>query len=185
MNMSFNLIITYEPGRENLDWVFSQINECIGTSYVVTKVKPSMILLNVENPYEVWKRLKQCLYNRNTAIYRVIPVDEVVDPIVERVAKKASEYALSRIPQDATYRITLHGKLYTLDANGRLVRSHTLDAIRLIAEGIPRKVDLENPQWVVYIRTVPVGRWFIVAALSVAKAVVFKNIRVGPPQEPL
>ncbi len=183
--MSFNIIITYEPGRENLDWVFSQINECIGTSYVVTRVKPSMILLSVERPYEVWKKLKQCLYNKDTAIHRVIPVDEVVDPLVERIAKKASEYALQRIPQSATYRITLHGKLYTVDKNGRLVRMHTIDAIRVIAEGIPRKVNLKNPEWVVYIRTVPVGRWFVVAALSVAKSIVFKNVRIGEPQDPL
>jgi len=182
--MSFNLIITYEPGRENAEWVFSQLNSCIGASYVVVKVRPSLILLKVDDPYEVWYRIKRELYNKDTAIHRVIPVDEVLDPLVDRVARKAREYAEKRIPRDATYRVTLHGKLFKVDERGRLVKEHSDAAVRKIAEGIDRKVDLRNPQWVIYVRTVPVGKWFLVATLSVAKAIVFKNIRVGEPEPP-
>ncbi len=183
--MSFNLIVTFEPGRDNLDWAFSQINECIGTTYVVVRVRPSLMLLRVDDPYRVWKKLKECLCCRDTPIHRVVPVDEVVDPLVDKVAKKAQQYALKRIPENATYRITLHGKLYTVDSSGRLTQMHSLDAIRIIASGIPRKVNLSNPDWTIYIRTVPVGRWFVVAALSVAKSIVFKNIRYGAPEDPL
>ena len=183
--MEFNMIITYEPGRENTEWVFQQLNSCIGSTYVVVKVRPSLILLKVSNPYETWLRIKECLYGRDTAIHRVIPVDEVVDPLVDKIAKKVREYVERRVPKEATFRITLHGKLYKVDERGRLVREHSLDAIRAIAQGIDRKVDLENPQWTVYIRTVPVHKWFIVATLSVAKSHVFKNIRVGKPEPPL
>ncbi len=182
--MSFNLVITYEIGRENLEWVFSQLNSCIGTNYIVVKVRPSMILLKVEDPYDVWFKIKSCLYNHDTPIHRVIPVDEVLDPLIDRVKNKAREYAIKRIPEDATYRITLHGKLYTLDSNGRLVKLSSLEAIKIIASEIHRRVDLKNPDWVVYIRTVPVAKWFIVAILSVAKSIVFKSIRVGKPEKP-
>jgi len=183
--MSFNLIITCEPGRENIDWVFSQINSCIGTSYVIVRIRSSLILLAVSNPYEVWYNLKKCLYNKDTPIQRVIPVDEIVDPILDRVSRKAQEYALNRIPKDATYRVTLHGRLYSIDSNGRLVKISSMDAIKVIAEGIDRKVNLKNPDWVVYIRVVPYRRWSYVAAIGVAKAIVYKNIRVGEAVEPL
>ncbi|ADM28008.1 conserved hypothetical protein [Ignisphaera aggregans DSM 17230] len=183
--MSFNLIITCEPGRENIDWVFSQINSCIGTSYVIVRIRSSLILLAVSNPYEVWYNLKKCLYNKDTPIQRVIPVDEIVDPILDRVSRKAQEYALNRIPRDATYRVTLHGRLYSIDSSGRLVKISSMDAIKAIAEGIDRKVNLKNPDWVVYIRVVPYRRWSYVAAIGVAKAIVYKNIRVGEAVEPL
>ncbi len=177
--MEFNLVITYEPGRENLDWVFQQLNACIGSTYVIVKVRPSLMLLKVRDPYATWFEIKKCLHGKDTAIHRVIPVDEVVDPLVDKVSKKVVKYVEERIPVDASYRITLHGKLYKVDERGRLVREHTMDAIRAIASNINRKVDLKNPEWTVYIRTVPVHRWFIVATLSVARSHVFKNIMVG------
>ena len=183
--MSFNVIITLEPSRENVDWAFSQINSCVGSSYVVTRVRSSLILLSVAEPYKFWFEIKKCLQGKDTPIHRVIPVDEVVDPIINKVAERARLYALSRIPVNATYRITLHGKLYTIDDKGKLVKMHSIDAIKFIAKGIDRKVNLENPDWVVYIRTVAVRRWQIVAAISVAKAIVFKNIRVGEATNPL
>ncbi len=183
--MEFNLVITYEPGRENTEWVFQQLNACIGSTYVVVKVRPSIILLKVPNPYDVWLKIKRCLYGKDTAIHRVIPVDEIVDPLVDKVARKAKEYAVKRIPPNETFRITLQGRLYRVDERGRLVREHSINAVRVIAEGINRKVDLKNPDWVVYIRTVPVHKWFVVAILSVARSHVFKNIRVGEPREPL
>jgi len=185
MKMEFNLIITYEPGRENRDWVFQQLNACIGCTYIIVKVRPSLILLKVEEPYRVWFNIKRCLYQKDTAIHRVIPVDEVVDPLVDKVSRKVVKYVEERIPPDASYRITLHGHLYRVDERGRLVREHTMDAIRAIASNIDRRVDLKHPEWTVYIRTVPVHRWFFVAALSVAKSHVFKNIRVGEVAEPL
>lgn len=183
--MSFNVLITYEPGEGNSDWVFSQINSCIGTSYVVTRVKNSIILLSVQDPYSFWRNMKICLQGRDTPIHRVIPVDSIVDPILDKVAKIATKYALERIPEDNTFRVTIHGHLYALDERGRLVKVHSIEAIKAIAEHIERKVDLKNPQWVVYIRGVPVRRWHMVAIVSVARSYVFKNIRVGEAGPPL
>lgn len=183
--MDFNVLITLDPSKENIDWAFSQINSCIGTSYIVVKVRSSLILLNVLEPYRFWFEMKKCLQGKDTPIHRIIPIDDVVDPIIYRVAERAKSLALSRIPINASYRITLHGKIFKVDESGRLVKMHTIDAVKAIAEGIERKVDLENPEWVVYIRTVPIRRWYMVATISVAKAAVFKNIRIGNAVDPL
>ncbi|MEM3980006.1 MAG: THUMP domain-containing protein, partial [Ignisphaera sp.] len=127
---------------------------------------------------------KICLQGKDTPIHRVIPIDVVVDPLLNKVVKIATEYALRRIPENETYRVTLHGRLYTVDERGRLVKVPSLDAVRAIAQDINRKVNLKNPQWVVYVRSLSVQRWRTVVAISVARAFVFKNIRfneVGYP----
>ncbi|MEM4789089.1 MAG: THUMP domain-containing protein [Ignisphaera sp.] len=182
--MDFNVIITYEPGEDNSNWVFSQLNSCVGASYIVAKVRSSVILLSVQDPYSFWHSIKICLQSKDTPIHRVIPIDVVVDPLLNKVVKIATEYALRRIPENETYRVTLHGRLYTVDERGRLVKVPSLDAVRAIAQDINRKVNLKNPQWVVYVRSLSVQRWRTVVAISVARAFVFKNIRfneVGYP----
>lgn len=185
MTLNFNIIITCEPGRENVDWAFSQINSCIGTSYIVVKVRSSLILINIADPYSTWYKLKSCLYGKDTPIHRVIPVDIVVEPIIDRIVEEAQKYALARIPQNASFRITLHGKVYSINERKRLVKLSSIEAIKMIAEGIDRRVDLENPDWVIYVRSVPIRRWSVVTAISVAKSIVFKNIRIGEPANPL
>jgi len=163
------------------------VRDCIGSDFVLVTSRQSLMLLKVWDPYDAWLRMKRCLLDMDTPIHRVIPVDEVLDPLVKKVAEKAWQLAEHRIPSDASYRVTLHGHLYDVDDRGRLAQMHTIDAIRVIAEGIKRRVDLENPRWTVYVRVVPVRRWFVVAALSVARSYVFKNVRVrelGDPLEP-
>lgn len=183
--MDFNIMITYEPGLDNSNWVFSQINSCIGTSYVIVKVKSSIILLNVQDPYVFWQEIKRCLQGKDTPIHRVIPVDKVTEPLIDSVAKIAKDYALHRIPESETYRITLHGNLYTVNEYGRLVKIHSIDAVRYIAQYINRRVNLKNPQWVVYVRSLSVKRWQTIAIVSVARAFVFKNIRIGEMGPPI
>ncbi|MCS7111348.1 MAG: THUMP domain-containing protein [Ignisphaera sp.] len=183
--MNFNLVVTCEPGKENINWAFSQITDCIGSSYIVVRVRSSLILISVADPYSAWYRLKTCLYGKDTPIHRVIPVDSVVEPIIIRIVQEVQKYALIRIPQDSSFRITLHGKIFTMDGRGKLAKLSSTEAIRMIAEGINRRVDLENPDWVIYIRSVPIKRWNVLTAISVAKAIVFKNIRIGEPDTPL
>lgn len=177
--------MTHDPYPENREWAIKQIRECIGNDFVIVSTRQSLTLLRVREPYETWSKLKKCLLDLETPIHRIVPVDEVVDPLVKKVAERAKVLANERIPENATYRITLHGHLYDVDERGRLTQIHTIDAIRVIAQGIPRKVNLSNPEWVVYIRIVPVRRWFVVATLSVARAFVFKNVRIREFGDPL
>lgn len=183
--VNFNLIITCEPGRENINWAFSQISDCIGFSYIVVRVRSSLILMSVPDPYSTWYKLKTCLYGRDTPIHRVIPVDSVIEPIITKIVQEVQKYALARIPENSSFRITLHGRVFTVSERGRLVKLSSIEAVRIIAEGIDRRVDLENPDWVIYIRSVPVRRWSVLAAISVARSIVFRNIRIGEPTIPL
>lgn len=143
------MILTHEQGLDNYRFVISRLRR-IGFDYVVVDKGPSVILLRVDNPYEVVSKMREHVRDI-PVLYRVIPVDLVVDPYVEDVAEKARDLAISRIPVDKTFRVTLHGRLYWRETR---LPAHTMDAVRVIANGIDRTVSLKKPDYVVYIRSV-------------------------------
>lgn len=147
--MGFNLMITHEPGLENYRFILAKLRS-VGLNHVLVDKGPSVILLRVEDPYGFTSRLRE-IAGEIQVVYRVIPVDSVVDPYVEVVAEKARELAEERIPRDRTYRVTLHGRLYWLETR---LPAHTMDAVRIIAEKIDRPVSLTNPDYLVYVRSV-------------------------------
>ncbi|MGC8953887.1 THUMP domain-containing protein [Desulfurococcus amylolyticus] len=147
--MSFNLMITHEPGLENFRFVLAKLRNT-GLNYVLVDKGPSVILLKVDDPYDFTSRIREAV-NEIQVIYRVIPIDVVTDPYVEIVAEKSRELALEKIPVDKTYRVTLHGRLYWLETR---LPAHTMDAIRVIADKIDRQVSLTHPDYLVYIRSV-------------------------------
>jgi len=147
--VSFNIIITHEHGLDNYKFVLSRIRRS-GLNYVLVDRSPSIILLRVDNPYEAVRLLREHISDIQV-VYRVIPVDAVVNPYVEEVAAKSTELAGQKIPLDKTFRITLHGRLYWAETR---LPAHTMDAIRVIAEKINRQVSLKNPDYVVYIRSI-------------------------------
>jgi len=85
--MSFNVIITHEQGLDNYRFIMSRLRR-IGFDYVVVDKGPSIILLRVEDPYRAIEQLKESI-REVPVVYRVIPVDLVVDPYVEVIAEKA------------------------------------------------------------------------------------------------
>lgn len=147
--MSFNVVLTHEHGLDNYRFVISRLRR-IGLDYVVVDKGPSIILLRVNDPYEMVNTLREHIKDI-PVLYRAVPVDAVVDPYVEAVAEKSRELANSKIPMDKTFRITLHGRLYWRETR---MPAHTMDAIRIIASGIDRHVSLTRPDYVVYIRSV-------------------------------
>jgi len=147
--MSFNVIITHEQGLDNYRFVMSRLRR-IGFDYVVVDKGPSIILLRVEDPYRAIEQLKESI-REVPVIYRVIPVDLVVDPYVEVVAEKAKLLAEQKIPVDKTFRVTLHGRLYWAETK---LPAHTMDAIKVIAEGVNRQVSLTHPDYIVYVRSI-------------------------------
>ncbi|MEL9999784.1 MAG: THUMP domain-containing protein [Desulfurococcaceae archaeon] len=147
--MSFNMVITHEQGLDNYRFIISRLRRA-GLDYVIVDKGPSIILLRVEDPYKAVEILRNPI-KEIPVIYRVIPVDAVVDPYVEAVAKKAGELAEAKIPVDKTFRVTLHGRLYWAETR---LPVHTMDAIRVIAHGINRQVSLTHPDYVVYVRSI-------------------------------
>jgi len=149
----FNLIITHLPGPEakrRAIWTLKQLLP----NFTITYSRPNMLLGRVEDPLKAIEILKVNLPSKTT-ILRVIPVLEVrsvrvldVKDVVEKLIAKAGE---------GSFAIRLDG--YLEDENGRLMSR--IEAIKLIARDIDRKVDLRNPDILVYIKTVKIyRRWF-------------------------
>ena len=172
----FNLIVTHEPGRDNYRYVDSVLNQYV-EGLILVDVAPAIILYRTSDPYKVVEELKKHR-SELQLVYRVIPVDIVVEPYVETVAEESSRLAIERIPEDNTYRVTLHGRLYWRETHSP---AHTMDAIHLIAKKIPRKVSLSNPDYVVYIRSVKLYRRRRVATITVTKPENILSLVSGKP----
>jgi len=168
LSSRFNLIVTHEPGSYNYRYALRVLRQVIGEFQVVDS-SYSVILLRVSDPYKAVEALRSSGVKPGV-IYRVIPVDRVLDPYVEVVAEEARKLAEERIPSDKTYKISIRGRLYWRETR---MPAHTMDAIRIIAEGIHRKVSLTSPDYVVYIRSVKFYHRRRYAALAVTEA---KNI---------
>jgi tRNA acetyltransferase TAN1 len=160
--LSFNIIVTHEQGIENYRFILSRIRQ-VGVNYVLVDRAPSIILLRVENPYSFVQTMREHAGSIQV-LYRVIPVDVVVNPFVEEVAEKSAELAESRIPSSCTFRVTLHGRLYWAETR---LPVRTMDAIRVIAERINRPVSLKKPDYVVYIRSIKLYHRRRYAAITV------------------
>jgi len=158
-------MITHEPGRDNYYWALSQIREILGSNISVIYSRQSLIFIKVQNPHEAAQRIRETLRGTATPIYRAIPIDAVVEPLIDSVCKVVEKLA-KKIPKDKTFRITLQGHLYSFDESRRFIRLHTIDSIRILADKIDRRVNLSNPDWIVFIKIVIIrGREFAAIAL--------------------
>ncbi len=161
MEHPFNLIVTHLPGRpmardaeRHLVWLLPGIR--------IVYREPNIILASHPDPRDAVARLRRSL-PRDTPILRVVPLDEVTGTSVSEV-RGAVHRLLARAPE-GSYAIRLDGHLE--DGEGR--RMHKIDAIRIIAEGVERPVNLDNPDVLVYIKVVRFRRGYVA------------GIYVGPP----
>lgn len=142
----FNLIVTHLPGRPNARTAERQLVWLLPSIRIVFRM-PNIILAKTPDPRDTVARLRRSL-PRDTPILRVIPVDLVVEARVDTV-REAVHRLLAKAPE-GTYAIRIDGHLQ--DTEGRLM--HKIDSIKVIAEGIERRVNLDNPDILVYIKTV-------------------------------
>ena len=175
--MEFNIIVTHEPGRDNYYWALNQIRDIVGHEVRVVYSKQSLIFLKARDPHEVARRIRSALRGSSTPIFRVIPIDAVVDPLITQVKSEVLKLA-SKIPKNETYRITIQGHLYGFDEHGRFTRLHTMDSIKILASDIDRKVNLTNPHWILFIKVVMI-RNREVAAISLLQKFEFENVQRG------
>ncbi len=164
--MKANLIVSHEPSYYNYRWALDQLKDLLGNVKVVD-VAPSRILLRVNDPYEAIDIIREYL-PEDTPILRVIPIDEIVEPYVESVAEYVWSVYENRIPENATYRITLEGRHLYWRNDSRL--AHTRDAIRYIASKVNRRVDLENYSWIIYVRIMKTKSLGEIAATTITSA---------------
>ncbi len=144
----FNLIVTTLRGMESIS--ASELVDILkrmgdpSPKVEQTRVSGVLTAKTSLNPVNLVERLKDITekepwFVRN--IQRVIPVNEVVETNAERIADVASKLA-QIIPEDHTFRITVEKRHTQLSSK---------EVIEAVAAKINRKVNLENPDWVVLI----------------------------------
>lgn len=166
--MEFNLIVIHEPGLDNYSWARNQVRQVLGFDAVLVDAYQSVLLYKYKgDPHEGAAKLREALKGSGTPIIKAIPVDAITDPLIDKVVEAVKEL-VPRIPEGAKFRITLEGHLYDIGERG-LRRLHWYDAVKEVAEYIDRPVDLENPEYVLYIKVVRWRRVTRKAAITVAK----------------
>lgn len=149
-----SLIVATKALREESS--IHELVELLGSVYVMAKQRSLLIVKTKINPYKAISILKENLEPTYTNILKVIPVDDISPPYLNQVAEKVWKLARDKIREDESFRITLQGRLYKLLEDGTLKRLRTIDSIRGLAENIDRRVDLENPDKIVYVRVVKI-----------------------------
>ena len=99
------------------------------------------------DPHEAIRRLREELHVKRKhfkVLLRVIPIEARVPTTLVEIVE-ASRRLASKIPEDKAYRITLEKRRTDL---------RSMEVIDTIAEGIERRVDLENPDWVLLIQII-------------------------------
>lgn len=140
---TFNLIVTHLPGphfKRRSREILEQLLDV-----VIIESRPHIILCRVPDPLKAIEILRKNLTPRSP-ILRVIPVIAVTRPRLDDVKRIVLE-AISKQPE-GSFAIRIDGKLYS--STGEPLSK--MDAIKAIAEEIDRRVDLKNPDVIVYIK---------------------------------
>lgn len=168
-------MVIHEPGVDNYSWVRNYIRQLLGDRVEYISSYQSVILyLTTEEPRTISKMIKESLVNTSSPIIKVIPIDYVVDPIISKVAEAVKELA-SRIPDNESFRITLDGHLFYED-EGFLKELGSLEAIKELAKYVDRPVNLESPDWVIYVRVIRFRRVMKKAIVSLLKPEDLKRL---------
>lgn len=167
-------MITYEYGLQNYRYVVGLLRHFIG-DVIVVEAGSSVILIRTKDPYEAIEKLRD-YSDKLGVIYRVIPVDRVLEPYVEVIREAAGELSDQKIPADKSFKIVLNGRLYWRETR---LPAHSRDAIVAIAEKISRKVSLTNPDYVVYVRSVKFRHMRRLATLTVTEARNILSLKSG------
>ena len=104
------------------------------------------------------------------ALLRVMAIEERVPTSVESI-RETTQIMASRIPTNHTYRITVEKRRTEISSK---------EVIEEVAGGINRKVDLENPQWIVLIEII--GKTTGISVIPPGGVLNVQKERPLPPQ---
>jgi len=144
----FNLIATTLRGQETVG--MAELNDLLASlgdpapKVSTTRIAGLLTAYTSLDPFTVVEKVREIMDVepwRIGNIMRLIPVEEVVESRLERIAETVEKLA-AKIPEDATYRVTVEKRHTTLSSK---------DIIEAAAGRVSRKVSLENPEWIVLI----------------------------------
>ncbi|MCE4599411.1 MAG: THUMP domain-containing protein [Desulfurococcales archaeon] len=144
MKGRFNLVVSHLPGAASKREAIRELKMLID-DFEVRDVAPNLIYGWVKDPLGAVETLRSNLPS-NTTILRVIPVMAVTPPYVDSVKSRIVEL-LEKAGQ-GSIAIRLDG--YLQNDDGLLL--HKREAIEALAEGLDRRVNLDNPDILVYIK---------------------------------
>ena len=147
----FNLIVTTPRGQENLaaieleDLLRSLGDESPQVS--LTSVAGLITARTNLDPFEVINKVREIIKEepwRIGNLMRLIPIEEVVESNLEEISQVVEKLS-SKIPEDATFRITIEKRHTSLSSS---------EIIEMAAKKVNRKVNLKNPDWIILIEVV-------------------------------
>jgi tRNA acetyltransferase TAN1 len=112
-----------------------------------TRVKGLIAAETSLEPVEAIRRIRGELRERPESfknLLRVIPVEATVQTEISEIVETALGLA-EKIPENESFRVTLEKRRTEL---------RSMEVINAVAENIDRKVDLEEPDWVVLVEIV-------------------------------
>ncbi|MEP0825511.1 MAG: RNA methyltransferase [Nitrososphaera sp.] len=147
---SFNLIVSTSRFREEeaqdeildlLDIFGDQ-----GAVAEITEVKGLLVADTSLDPFAVIEGLKKLVAEepwRVRYVLRVIPIQIVVPTDLDHIKEAAKDLASAKMgSEEGSFRITVEKRHSALES---------MEVIKTIAGEIERKVDLENPTWIVLV----------------------------------
>ncbi len=155
MLSDFNILATTARGNERqmIYEILYLLKNALGDQTAQaskTGVRGLIVARTLLNPCEVIAKFKDILHERPYEFryaLRIIPVEKVVETSIENMTLAAEELA-KRINESDSFRITVEKRFTTM---------HSKEIIDAVAMKISRRVDLDNPDWVLLIEIV--GRY--------------------------
>ena len=145
----FNLIVsTYRFREEEAQDEIHDLLEAFGDSDAeseITDIKGIILAQTSLDPFQVVSRLKKLVSSEPWQlryILRVLPIEVVIPTDLDSIKDAAKELA-SRMEEGDTFRITVEKRHSSLAS---------MEIINAIAGQIDRKVNLENPSWVILVQ---------------------------------
>ncbi|MCS7132421.1 MAG: THUMP domain-containing protein [Nitrososphaeria archaeon] len=147
----FNLIATTPRGQENLAAIeLEDLLKSLGDESPKVSLTSVAGLLTANtriDPFKVINDVRKIIEEepwRIVNLRRLIPIEEVVESTIEEISRAVQRLS-SKIPEDATFRITIEKRHTSLSSS---------EIIEAAAKNVNRKVNLKNPDWVILIEVV-------------------------------
>lgn len=146
-----NLLATTEIWRESdgcseLWMLLKEIND-LNPVVDRSPIKGLIVAKTTLNPLDAIELLRTRLYEKNESfrvILRVMPIEKIVKSHLDEIVK-ASTSLSNRIGIEDSFRVTFEKRRTSLRSR---------EVIDAVAQNIKRKVQLENPDWIVLIEVI-------------------------------